>query len=932
MKKKTLLLKNYFFDYLSDKKSAPHFYLILLIVTNIIFITLYATFIFGNGTYMYNDIGSDTSAMSYPFNIFLSKLLHSGKFSPYALGVGLGTDILPTLLQYVNPINFLLLLFTENTFPAALLIVTFLKLNIISIFSYKYFNLIFKYRPVSIICAWIWTFSSYIILWGQHYSFCTAAMLFTLFLYFLHRYLTLTQSKSVVFFIPVMTIFIFTNYYFFYMTGIISVLYLLFVLIRSHKSIREIAQKLIGLAGMALLSMGIAGITLIPTINSFTRSARTNAITTQNMFSYFKPHNIQTLLSTLARFFSNNMLGTGSNYSGMMNYYEIGMYFTSSLFLFSAIYLVFRKKYRKTTAALLIISLLSVIFPFTGWLFTFNVAAQRWTFIICLLEVLTIGCFLFDIFTQPSKIAIKRTLILSPIIYTVSFLCLFYGHKHNWFYINKTTLALSLGFVGLYWILLLLFLLKYHTRYFLIPFIGILICELVLMNYTSINRRPYITKEELAHDIYNDGSKEAVAEINSVDSDLYRVSKTYFSHSYNDAMVQDYNGLSIYTSVNSSNLIQLKNNYDAFGYSGNSFYIDYSQYMLATLLGTRYVISDSVPAMDSRLYTKVANVGTKEIYKNNYALPFGYLYQNQLSTTEFSTMTDTEKQLNSSIGFYYTNEASPKSETAYPSAKLPVASAKSDLLNEITNANFCEHTFVDQKLTLSAVGADPYITMEDSSKFSNSGTNYFVISSDGSSSEAIALALYVTTDSNPEFSDALVYNISLSQGNPNYSLLLPANITGLRLDLPNETSSINLTEMSVLHYEDENLMDTLLSDLSQSPVTDVLFKDSTYQATVNASSTSMMCIPLIYDDQWSASIDGKPTSLYNINSGLCGVEIPSGKHKVVLKYTPAHFTAGAMTTTVSLLLYFYLFRHQFKQAGLLIKKKLKKSKKETSNA
>ena len=45
----------------------------------------------------------------------------------------------------------------------------------------------------------------------------------------------------------------------------------------------------------------------------------------------------------------------------------------------------------------------------------------------------------------------------------------------------------------------------------------------------------------------------------------------------------------------------------------------------------------------------------------------------------------------------------------------------------------------------------------------------------------------------------------------------------------------------------------------------------------------MLCVPLFYQKGWTAQIDGEDAGVYNINEGMCGVEVPSGTHEIVLK-------------------------------------------------
>ena len=60
----------------------------------------------------------------------------------------------------------------------------------------------------------------------------------------------------------------------------------------------------------------------------------------------------------------------------------------------------------------------------------------------------------------------------------------------------------------------------------------------------------------------------------------------------------------------------------------------------------------------------------------------------------------------------------------------------------------------------------------------------------------------------------------------------------------------------------------------------------------------MLCVPFFYQRGWSARIDGEAVEVSNINSGLCGIQIPSGTHEVVLQYETPYRSLGLGMTIV----------------------------------
>ena len=68
----------------------------------------------------------------------------------------------------------------------------------------------------------------------------------------------------------------------------------------------------------------------------------------------------------------------------------------------------------------------------------------------------------------------------------------------------------------------------------------------------------------------------------------------------------------------------------------------------------------------------------------------------------------------------------------------------------------------------------------------------------------------------------------------------------------------------------------------------------------------MLCIPLIYDTDWEVYVDGKQTSMKNINGGLIGVDLSSvsdGEHQIILKYDAKEYRYGGIISIAAIGIY-----------------------------
>ena len=160
----------------------------LFLLTSGLFAILYSKFILGGYAYVFTDTGADTMQINYAQYGLFSSLFRSGE-SGYVLQAGLGMDVSSYYPAYLIPYNLLILLAPQRLLPWAVLASAYLKMITISLVGYLFYRKLMQDGIGTMAAALAWTFSGYVILWGQHYGFCTCMALFTVFMYFLQCYL-----------------------------------------------------------------------------------------------------------------------------------------------------------------------------------------------------------------------------------------------------------------------------------------------------------------------------------------------------------------------------------------------------------------------------------------------------------------------------------------------------------------------------------------------------------------------------------------------------------------------------------------------------------------------------------------------------------------------------------------------------------------------
>lgn len=188
----------------------------LFLITSGLFAILYSKFILGGYAYVFTDTGADTMQINYAQYGLFSSLFRSGE-SGYVLQAGLGMDVLSYYPAYLIPYNLLILLAPQRLLPWAVLASAYLKMITISLVGYLFYRKLMQDGIGTMAAALAWTFSGYVILWGQHYGFCTCMALFTVFMYFLQCYLNGEQRWKSAGLMITVTMLLISSYYFLYM-------------------------------------------------------------------------------------------------------------------------------------------------------------------------------------------------------------------------------------------------------------------------------------------------------------------------------------------------------------------------------------------------------------------------------------------------------------------------------------------------------------------------------------------------------------------------------------------------------------------------------------------------------------------------------------------------------------------------------------------
>ena len=629
-------------------------YLLFLLTTvSAIFVLLYFPYICGENAYIYADIGCDTIDQYWPKFLFNLNFLQNIGNNGYSLQWGFGRYINHVESVFLNPFDWIFL-FIEPI--KALLVSLYLKIMWTGCFAWGYFTKKFQYRESALICAILWTFGGWFIAWGQHYAFASYYAYFTAILFFLE--LLIDKSKYVVFFPIVLGLLTGGSYYFTYMIGVFCIIYLIITGVIKRWSIKDLLCKIMKLGTAEVIAILLCVTQLYPSLYSFGNSSRTSALDVAEM-SLFQPREISYLIAYIGRMLSSNIWGV-EQYSGPYNYYEMAIVYASSLAIVAIIYFFCTKSWKKMCGILLGYCVF-IMLPIVSKVLQFAENSYRWTFLLNIGMVLLVGVFLDKLrkcVEEKEFSLIQKVLIISNIVIA----CLVCGiiwisEKNIWGFQADTTALIQVCIV---WIILdlLVLMLKITKRKKwerVVPLLLVFVCaEQLFMNYYVVNERREISSYALENGYYNDGTTELVEELEKMDSSLYRLNKTYFSVFYNDAYVQGYNSVSSYSSTNAAALNGFVKNLDIQNLNNHPNYvsIDANDTFVNELLAVKYLIAERDEEVTDD-YVEVLAKDNLVLYKDMNALPFGYLYTEQLDVNQYDRLDGTEDKSAALMkGFY----------------------------------------------------------------------------------------------------------------------------------------------------------------------------------------------------------------------------------------------------------------------------------------
>ena len=800
----------------------------------------------------------------------LRAMLLEGRVAPYSYHVGLGTNFVPTFAYYLaSPLNLLLLLFPERLLTVGILAVTLLKGAGMAVTFAACAQYITARRTSGVVAAaLLYALSGYTLAYSWNIMWLDALVLLPLLVLCMERML---RTGKIAAYAVALGLALFINYYIGFMLCVFLVLYMAVWLLRQPRTGKEWLTACGRFALGSLLAGGLAAVILLPTALSLgrTSAAESDWKAFESNFPLFE------LIGRML-FGASPTIRSGN----LPN-----LYCGVPAVLLAPIYLSQKTvsvRRRLCYGGLLAVLLLSC--TINQWdllwhgLHAPNDLPYRFSFLVCFVLLLLAA----RVFTELSAVTTKQVLasLGGCAVYLVLWEML--GGDNG---PSAAVLYGNLLLLAVYGAVLLIGACKKANPRFVSRVLLTVICAELLIGsgntLIAMNENEHFTD----HKAYLDNSNHAVltaAVERAQELSREEMGDAFYRLEYLprtscvDPALHHYAGL---TTFASSNPYQTTIFMGDLGYAinGVNSYLYHSFVApVDSLFGLRYVILSNRITTHAQL-TLVEEVTaegqTRYIYRNELALPLGYMANPQIKN--------------------------------YTSVKYAPFASQEALYTALTGSSVSLYTQVE----LEVVSDGAYMNNETSfhvpegeSEFSATITEkgqYFAFV-DCRAAEDITVLTY-SADYNPENT----WNVTSHEP---YIIDMGTMAVGetVKVLINSDTSASGNIHIVRL---DAAAMNTHLSTLKEGGLEVTAMTETHIEGTVTAAVGGSLVLTIPYDKGWTVLVDGQPAATYPLaatedgtDGALLCVEMPAGDHTVVLDYAAPGLRLGALVSVGSLVL------------------------------
>lgn len=854
--------------------------------------------------YVFSILHSDAYYQYYPFFVDFRNLIRSGGNLLYTWNIGMGTDYLGLFAYYVaSPLNWFSALIPESWLMNYYNLLVPIRMGFAGMFFAIFLQKVFQKNDISIAlfgsfyasCAWV---SGYLwnTMWLDTFAILPLVILGTYNVLKHRKFLLYTLS---LFFS------VFINYYIGFFTCIFTLLVFICYEISNWRDYKKFLTDLGLMAVFTILAIGMTAVLSLPTLASLQTTSSTGStfpkklellITKDQTFDGFLDAMLTVITNSFAAIVPNNKDYASSG--GLPNIYcgvFAGMFAT--LFLTSK-----QIKLRERISALVMILFLAASFVIVQldyiWhgFHTTNAIPNRFSFIYSFVILfMAYKAWTLRRKIEPWQVMVSLAvafigILISPGMEAAAKA----GATDGSFLTEGLFTMLNLGLVFLYAVAFMVYSFrdslpkkarwkqkrvwyqKLHLRRSLgaLALVALISFELIFnFVFFGENLVTYNASYDSGYPRNGADTAKAVAYMKAQEGDntFYRA-ETAQHQTYNDGMLNNYNGISTFSSAAN---VKVTNYTKALGISGkdnyNRFVYEEGSPVSHLFLNLKYIIERNGYVENNPYLTDVYQSGKVHLMQNNYYLPLGFMVDPSLKDLSFDSPNRIFAFQNQLLSTALGEEV--KAWTVVPQDTINAGGG-------ITVSNKVEGSC---HYSLTANGSIEYIYSFDTSglfcvNYDLPGKNYYYAYHKAAGSNSWGNSLHY------EKHNGLSYIGAVCQVEPGDQV---------KIRISCKTTDSKKTINLIGAVLDETVMQKAHEKLSQSTLNITKFQDTLIEGTVDCKQAGLLytSIPQA-NDNWHVYVDDKEVPVTLVGDAMVGVMLEEGSHRISFRYHNKAFSTG----------------------------------------
>ena len=599
---------------------------------------VYKDFIFLENTLLFKDIGSDSVNETWPFFSHLADNVRKYGIIYWSHQFGMGDTM---YLFYGDLFNWFVIFFGKENVPFSIVFSQIIAIILTVLFSYKYLKELGMSNFTSVFGSLIFSFSGYAILGSSGWFMAQQTLYFIFCLYSTENFI---KGKKIL--LLCLSSFILSSYNAILAIQIFGFLSA-YVLIRQIETngLKKIIMRQLLFSFLFILGFLVAGIFVFNYLDLVLTSGRASINSNSTNFSDSNPFKLlptSELISIISRFFSNDLLGSGTEYRGWMNYLESPLLYIGLITVILPFSNLVKGKNVLVNRLLLLFVIAALCFPFLRYAFWgfqlnyFRIFSFFLAFILFFISIRTLDSVI------KQRIINKMFLLFIGIIFCI---ILYTDIVIPQSIIENTVRNKVFLFLVCYLVLLYLIDLKKSITEIKYALLILLCIEIGTLSDITVNNRSHVTSQDINAKVgYNDETNEAIKYLNKIDKSNYRIIKMYSSGgaihlSLNDGLIQNFVGVISYSAFQKKGylgFLEINGLFDEeksedLKWSSKIL----SNFRVCSFAGGKYFL-DKPPLnnFDTLFIKPIFKVSNTVVLKNELALPLFYLQDKIISETD----------------------------------------------------------------------------------------------------------------------------------------------------------------------------------------------------------------------------------------------------------------------------------------------------------